>query len=169
MKPDLGNHFPSFSNSMEGADLEQVLTPRSDEEIAGIETDLGISLPDSYKQFLRICGGLWLFGGSVQFGAQHPFFHNYPPLSELSSIQQRIIEARGGLWPPPSDGMLCFAEYFLEADGDQVLFDVGDGLKDGEYPVCYYAHSAAPAKVTRVANSFGEWLEERCIPAFAGK
>lgn len=32
------------------------------------------------------------------------------------------------------------AEYFLEDDGDQVLFKVADGLINGEYPVYYYAH-----------------------------
>jgi hypothetical protein len=31
--------------------------------------------------------------------------------------------------------MLCFAEFFMEADGDQVLFDVSKGLINGEYPI----------------------------------
>jgi hypothetical protein len=33
------------------------------------------------------------------------------------------VDFKGGGWPPPSQGMLCFAEYSLEADGDQVLFE----------------------------------------------
>ena len=68
--------------------------------------------------------------------------------------------------PPPSQGMLCFAEYFLEADGDQVLFDVSDGLIDGEYAACYYAHAESPARVTQVADSFAEWIENVCIQSF---
>lgn len=55
--------------------------------------------------------------------------------------------------------MLCFAEFFLEADGDQVLFDVSGGLVAGEYPVVYYAHEGSPPSVRRVAGSFAEFLE----------
>ena len=61
--------------------------------------------------------------------------------------------------------MLCFAEYFLEADGDQVLWDVHQGLKGGEYPVVYYAHEARPPSATVIATSFGAWLEQ-CLDAF---
>jgi hypothetical protein len=61
--------------------------------------------------------------------------------------------------------MLCFAEYFLEADGDQVLWDVKAGLQHGEYPVMYYAHESYPPSVRRIATSFSEWLEH-CLDAF---
>ena len=61
--------------------------------------------------------------------------------------------------------MLCFAEYFLEADGDQVLWDVKPGLQDGEYPVMYYAHESSPPSVRQIAGSFREWLEQ-CLDAF---
>ena len=58
-----------------------------------------------------------------------------------------------------ANGMLCFAEFFMEADGDQVLFDVSQGLVDGEYPVVYYAHAASPASVRVLARSFAEFME----------
>jgi len=55
--------------------------------------------------------------------------------------------------------MLCFAEFFLEADGDQVLFDTGRGLMDGEYPIMYWAHEGRPPSVRRLAGSFHEFIE----------
>ncbi len=166
--PDLSQVFPTFAKLLPGAEPEYVLAPRSSSEICELETSLGIELPASYRKFLRSCGGLWLFGGNVQMASQHPFFHKFPPLSALTAQQRAVVDQRGGIWPPPSDGMLCFAEYFLEADGDQVLFDVSGGLSDGEYPVYYYAHEASPASVTRQADSFEEWIEHVCIQSLSG-
>lgn len=99
-------------------------------------------------------------------GPEHPFFHDFPPLDTLTAQRRSLVDQRGGEWPRPSNGMLCFAEYFLEADGDQVLFDVAGGLSDGEYPVYYYAHSASPASITRQADSFAEWIERVCVQSF---
>lgn len=56
--------------------------------------------------------------------------------------------------------MLCFAEFFLEADGDQVLFDVSAELIDCEYPVVYYAHEDRPPSVRRLADNFSFFLSE---------
>jgi hypothetical protein len=47
-----------------------------------------------------------------------------------------------------------------------VLFDISGGLIDGEYSVYYYAHEESPARVTRVAGSFGEWIENTCVQSF---
>ena len=109
---------------------------------------------------------MWLLGGNIQMGAQHPFINNFPNYEDLTPQQQSAVNQRGGAWPPPSHGMLCFAEYFLEADGDQVLFDIAGGLVAGEYPVCYYAHEETPARVTPVAESFSDWIENVCIQSF---
>ncbi len=166
MIPDLSGAFPTFSALLPKAEPENILPLRSAEEIAELEQALGLSLPDSYKQFLQTCGGLWLLGGAIQMGPNHPFFHQFPAFEDLTAQQQSVVRQRGGAWPPPSQGMLCFAEYFLEADGDQVLFDVSKGLIDGEYPVYYYAHSASPVRVTRVADTFAEWIETICIQSF---
>ena len=54
------------------------------------------------------------------------------------------------------DEILCFADYFLEAGGDQAPFDVTGGLVDGEYPVYYYHEGPT---VRKVADSFKEFLE----------
>jgi len=36
----------------------------------------GVPLPESYKRFLRIMRGFWLFGGAVRFWL-HPFFYTW--------------------------------------------------------------------------------------------
>lgn len=97
-------------------------------------------------------------GGVVQLGIQHPFFHEFEPFEQLTPAQQRSVRQKGGQWPPPSQGMLCFAEFFMEADSDQVLFDVSRGLVDGEYPVMYYAHETNPPTVRRLADTFEEFI-----------
>jgi hypothetical protein len=131
----------------------------SDNDLADLETSLGIPLPDSYKSLLRCAREFWLFGGAVQFGFQHPFIHDFQPFDELSPRQQKTVQRKsGGRWPPPSNGMLCFAEFFMEADGDQVLFDVTNGMVNGEYPVMYHAHESSPPSVRKLADDFETFL-----------
>ena len=56
--------------------------------------------------------------------------------------------------------MLCFAEFFMEADGDQVLFDVSRGLVNREYPVMYWAHEGRPPSARKLADTFTQFMEE---------
>ncbi len=153
--------FPAFAAKLgDGSKyhLEEVELPATDAELDELEQSLGVPLPESYKALLRCARGFWLLGGAVQFGACHPFFHDFEPFDQLSPPQQRAVRRRGNQWPPPSQGMLCFADFFMEADGDQVLFDVTRGLIDGEYPVMYYAHEASPPSVRRLASGLPEFL-----------
>jgi hypothetical protein len=136
--------FPRFGCIADNFGLEQILPPATPTDVANLERSLGLSLPQSYKALLRCARGFWLMGGVVQFGPQHPFFHDFPPLESLTLPQRQMVEIKGGPWPPASQGMLCFAEFFMEADGDQVLFDVAAGLVNGEYPVMYWAHEERP-------------------------
>ena len=162
----LKNNFPSFYSkltSTEDTDIEEILTGLTDDEIKEQEESLNIKFPESYKIFLKHSAGFWLFGGAVQFGSEHPFFHDFPPYESFTAQQQNMIKMKGGPWPPASHGMLCFAEYFKDADGDQVLFDVKNGLINGEYPVMYYSHDDRPPSVTKIADSFEEFLNEYCI------
>lgn len=153
-------HFPRFSKLAADFELEEVLPGASEAEIAEIEAEVGIPLPESYKRLLRCTRGFWLMGGVVQFGQQHPFAHEFPPFDSLPPAHQTVVKRKGGVWPPPSDGMLCFADFFMEADGDQVLFDTSQGLVNGEYPVVYYALDDRPPSVRRIAASFTDFMEE---------
>lgn len=157
---DLKTYFPNFWKNIEKLDIEDELDAITEEGILELEKNLGIVLPPSYKQFLLCTQGFEAFGGMVQLGEQHPFFHKFKSLNELTPQQQKMVKQKGGIWPPPSNGMLCFAEFFMEADGDQVLFDVSQKDENGEYPVYYYAHDSRPPEVRKIAGSFGQWLNE---------
>lgn len=151
--------FPRFARTAANFELEHVLPAASQTDVANLEGSLGLSLPESYKALLKCTRGFWLMGGVVQFGSQHPFFHDFPPLESLTLPQRRVVELKGGPWPPASQGMLCFAEFFMEADGDQVLFDVAGGLVKGEYPIMYWAHEGRPPSVRKLADTFAEFIE----------
>jgi hypothetical protein len=163
MNEGIRQRFPKFAESLDrglGEPIENVLDPASTKDIAKLERKLGIPLPVSYKAFLECTRGFWAMGGVVQLSAHHPFFHDFPPLKKLTKVQKNVVMQRGGHWPPPSQGMLCFAEFFMKADGDQVLFDISKGLVNGEYPVFYYAHEDTPPSVRKIADSFEQWLTE---------
>ena len=149
--------------------VEHVLPPATESDLEALESRLGHALPETYKSLIRLTRGFWLSGGVIRLSNMHPFFHDFPPLDKLAPPRQRAVRQRGAGWPPPSQGMLCFAEYFWHADGDQVLWDVGQGLVNGEYPVMYYAHEARKPSVTRVAPEFGEWLEHCLDPFLEGR
>jgi hypothetical protein len=139
--------------------IENILSPLTSHKIDSIEKIIGVPLPNSYKYFLKSCGGFSAKGGVVQLGRQHPFIHEFESYEELTDEQKNVVKQKGGQWPPPSNGMICFGEFFLEADGDQVLFDTKEGLIDGEYPVYYYySHESYPPKVRKIANSFNDWI-----------
>ncbi|HYV65361.1 MAG TPA: SMI1/KNR4 family protein [Myxococcales bacterium] len=162
----LSRRFPRFAAAVragKGMPFESVLPPMSASDIDLLEAELRVPLPESYKAFLAITRGFWLADGVVQLSAGHPFFHEFEEFEGLTPQRRQMVQRKGGSWPPPRDGMLCFAEYFLEADGDQALFDVAPGLQDGEYPVLYYAHEAHPPSVRPGARSFADWLE-RLLP-----
>lgn len=150
--------FPRFARLAAERDLKEVLSPAKAAEVSDLEARLNLPLPDSYKALLGCARGFWLMGGIVQFGPFHPFVLNFPPLETLNPQQRRVVTLKGGPWPPLSQGMLCFAEFFMEADGDQVLFDTAGGLVDGEYPILYWAHEASPPSVRQLAASFCEFM-----------
>jgi hypothetical protein len=134
MSECLEHHFPQFMARF-GQYLEEVQPSLTVAEICQIETDLRIPLPESFKRFLSCTGGFLLSSPLLNFKADFIRF-------ELSP------------------GWLFFGEYFKEADGDQIFFDVSEGRKNGEYPVYYYCHEDRPPTTWRLADSFAQWLEE---------
>ncbi len=132
-------HFPKFARFLKrnAEQIDRIEPGYTEEEIAAFEERLRLTLPQSYRQWLGAVGELSLEG--LRFGSEHPFIHENTRGVEL-----------------PSAGMLAFADYFLQADGDQVLFDLREGTED-DPPVFYYSHSVP--EVRREAKSFTAWIE----------
>ena len=160
MRRKLENEFPRFAAAFEKMEIEDIEDPLTGEEIADLESRLNVVLPPSYKRFLSCMQGFTAFSGSVQMSTEHPFFHEFESFDKLSKEQQNAISQKGQSWPPPSEGMLCFAEFFMDADGDQVLFDMDNRDSNGECAVYYYSHEDSPASIRKIADSFEEWINE---------
>jgi hypothetical protein len=159
-------NFHDFAGKIEsqpGMTLDEIFPGLTAEEIAAREEEIGLPLPESYKQFLHAASGFWLSDGAVQFSRHHPYLHKSPEYESLSPDEKAQVSTTGGIWPPPSSGMLCFAEFFIEEVGCSVLFDVRRGLINGEYPVMNYYYRATPPSITPIAQSFSQWLNERCL------
>src|SRR5688572_27907962 len=121
MNEEIRKNFPTFAARLACSSshlIEHVLKPLSIEEIAELEKELGTPLPISYKIFLQCTRGFWALGGAVQLSNTQPVFHDCPPFEQLPETQKNRILQQGRQWPPPSQGMLCFAEFFMEGDGD---------------------------------------------------
>lgn len=131
--------FPKLGRFLrKQSDLVECLAAGASEaDLDDLERSLGTTLPGAYRAWLRTARVLELPG--LRLGAEHPFPHR----SERGVLQ-------------PAEGMLCIADYFLEADGDQVLFDLREASTD-DPPVFYYAHSIP--EVRRLAKSFTAWIE----------
>jgi hypothetical protein len=132
-------HFPRFAAAVNrrfgsGDELEP---GASEDELKKQEEVLGIAIPERLKALFRCTRSIQLDGFSIGLG--RVFFHESPPGMQ-----------------GPSDGMLCFADYFLEADGDQMLFDPRD-LPADDPPVFYYAHEVP--EVRPLNKAFSTWLE----------
>ena len=133
----LAADFPRFVRFLRRSPeiVESMEPGASDEEIAKCESSLSAALPIPYKRFLNCCRSLKL-GDTLKIGLPHMFVHEPPDGVEL-----------------PTDGLLCFGECWLEADGDQVLFETSCI----DPPVLYYAHNVP--ELRQVAGNFVEWVE----------
>lgn len=160
MNKTFAEAFPHFASQLKKGTIEDLLPPLNAEDLATLEEHLKVELPASYKLFLQHTSGFSALDDAAMLGDQHPFFHRFKAKKELSAQQLQTIAQKGGTWPPPSEGMLCFGEFFMNADGDQVLFDLTQRDSDGECPVYYYSHETSPPTVRKIANSFAQWLNE---------
>ncbi len=91
---NLEQRFPIFAAKLRtrpDAHVENVKTGARDDDLAQIESSIGIPLPESYKQLLRCGREFWLFGGAIQFGFQHPFTHDFQPYDKLTPQQQQSV------------------------------------------------------------------------------
>lgn len=156
----LATHFPQLAARLTSPhlDLELALPPCSEAEIRAIEHQAGAPLPASYQRFLACTRGFHLLGGRVQLGTLHPFAHLPAPPKHVSVAKRIALRLRRTPRPPPGPSMICFAECCIDDDGDQALFDTSKGLRDGEYPVLYYAHGDSPPSVRPLAANFASFI-----------
>lgn len=131
--------YPKFARLLtRRSDLITELLPgATDDELVAMERSLGLNLPASLKTLLHASRHIQL--EAFALGTFYIFTH----------------ELRSGA-PSPSDGMLNFGDCWLEADGDQMLFDPRD-LPADDPPVYYYAHEVPEVRPLR--KSFSAWLE----------
>ncbi|MEJ3745944.1 SMI1/KNR4 family protein [Actinomycetes bacterium KLBMP 9797] len=139
----LAGRFPRFARFLKANtdDIDQCRPGLDGAALARLEQDLGLRLPETYRTFLR-CAREIVVGDTLQMTTAHPFTHNSAKVSL------------------PTQGMLCIGEYWLDADGDQVLFDLRQEFAPDaadDPPVLYYDHGQ-PA-VRPIANSFTAWIE----------
>jgi hypothetical protein len=101
-------------------------TGATDDELAGLETTLGIPLPKEYRSFLKIARYIKIDDGCEIGG----FDSNGVYVTEHPWISDRH---------KPGHRYLVFANYWMYADGDQMVIDVAD--LNG--PVYVYLHDHA--------------------------
>jgi hypothetical protein len=134
----LATDFPKLARFLRNHrdDVESMRPGASDAELDELARTLGVPLPAAYRTFLSRTREL-VVGDTLRLTEDHPFV---------------VVSTKVAL---PTDGMVCFGEYWLEADGDQVLFDLRDGNPDP--PALYYAHGRR--SVEQAATSFTRWVE----------
>lgn len=130
----LGADFPHFSAYLKRRkkDIERVDAGLSASELRDWETYQTVELPSAYKLFLRCCKTL-VIGDDLKIGLDYTFVSKGTEIIPRDSI--------------------CFGDWFLESDGDQLYFC----LSDQGHEVYYYSHGLPEFR--KVADSFIEWAE----------
>jgi len=128
--------FPKFAGLIKRRleTAEELEPGASEEELAAVEQAIGFRIPGALRRLFQCSRWISLDGLSLQISL---FVH--PVASQLVGTQ-----------------MVCFGEYWLKADGDQVLFR-SEELLDDDPLVYYYAHAIPAVEPTK--KWFTAWLE----------
>lgn len=129
IQPQLATLTPSFPKfaaflKKRAADVIRIDEPATEAEIAATESALGVHLPEAFKRWLRCTRELQLDGFSI--GLDEVVLHP----ATIPRVQR------------PAALGLCIAEYWLEADGDQVLVERTSEARD-DGPVFYVSVRSA--------------------------
>lgn len=127
----LAADFPKFARLLKKRiqEVDHLDEPATEADLLALERSLGVPLPAVYRRFLACTRGVRI--GSLSLGLDEPY---------------------------PHPAGLCIAEYWLEADGDQVLLEFPP-TQLPDPPVYYYAHAAVPPGARPLAPSLTAWLE----------
>jgi hypothetical protein len=134
----LKQHFPKFAGLIRRRleSSNELGAPATTEELQRAEQSLGLKLPGALRRLFECSGRVSIDGLSIDIDVNLLI---HPVASQLAGTS-----------------MLCFGEYCLQADGDQVLLRV-DELSDDDPPVYYYAHEFPRVEPTK--KRFTAWLE----------
>ena len=115
-----------------------------EEDIATMEKRLGVKLPDSFRQFLRVSDGALFYQGEEIFGTKNG----------EHGLQRSIdrIKAQSASLP---------ANFIPFYSGNEVHYFDTNNLANGEYII--YALSSIDGSPRKIADSFPQWLKERII------
>lgn len=114
----------------------------SEQQIHGLEQDLGIRLPPSYREFLSLTNGALLYQTGVMLGT----------LDDPAGIQTSIKSVRENNPNLPA-GLIPFC-----LDGDMSCFRIEQDLGEVEAHVVRWNPKLAVVK--EVAPNFPAWLSE---------
>ncbi|HWL08204.1 MAG TPA: SMI1/KNR4 family protein [Planctomicrobium sp.] len=119
--------------------LECLDAPATHDDITAFEQSIGIPLPATYRQFLLCTRQLKLEGLSLGFDD----IWSHPALIPLET---------------GTSAALCIADYWLEADGDQLLLEWTATPKD-DPGIFYYAHEEGSNRARPLSMRLSQWLE----------
>lgn len=130
-------------------------SPLTDFEITRIESEIGASLPQSYKEILKAQNGGTLIYNALKVEFENSWFEGHLPLTSLYGISLDYVK---------KDSKLTLAEWGI--DDDSLLIS-GDGtylfffryLKGNSDPAVFY-FDISTEHSSKVASSFDELLSK---------
>ncbi|MFB9054138.1 SMI1/KNR4 family protein [Formosa undariae] len=127
-------------------DVQPVLT---ETELVKIEKQLDLTLPLSYKLFLKYFGygGNWIYANSIGSIRDRSFLSDYRnELDEKIELDNKKIKV---------DSLLCLMPE--DSNGGAWCWLTTEDTKDGEWPLAYY--SLSNKKLNYKVQNFTEWLQ----------
>lgn len=130
------------------ADRSNLVGPgATPEDIENLEQTLKITLPESYKAFLRVFDG-----GQFNFGRMHCITENGAGWHDFLQQLENFFTYH------PILGVRSLLPFGSSYGGDMYCFDLTK-MKNGECPVLEFDHEGADDQELRlVGNDFAEWV-----------
>ncbi|AJR03369.1 SMI1/KNR4 family protein [Siansivirga zeaxanthinifaciens] len=127
-------------------DVQPTLT---ETELIEIEKQINLSLPLSYKLFLKYFGdgGTWIYANSIDSIRNRSWLSNYrKELDEKIELDNKKIKV---------DSLLCLMAE--DSNGGAWCWLTTEDTKDGEWPLAYY--SISDKKLHYKVQNFTEWIQ----------
>lgn len=118
-------------------------------ELTEIEKQINLTLPLSYKLFLKYFGdgGTWIYANSIDSIRNRSWLSDYRnELNEKIELDKREIKV---------DSLLCLMSE--DSNGGAWCWLTSEETKDGEWPLAYY--SLSDKKLHYKVQNFAQWLK----------